>query len=284
MNKRLLFKCFISFAFLLFFTILLPLTDFNTVSVKAASIDPEKNGDYRLNLKSITLVKGKIHQLKVYNLSESAKLFFKSDDEEIASVSEDGTITANKVGDTVVTVTIKDEANVTTLECKVTVGLPAFSVKLTRSRIILGVDKTDFLNAILKPSNTFEDARFSSNDSSIASVSIGGRVTAKKVGLTYAFAEIDVLNADGSRRYSRCTVIVTSSDDASLVENYFSNHLELDLIAEDDLNKALDEFFNTKYDPASATSVDKSLNRFLDDKFDLAKLSAQRDADIAKMQ
>lgn len=277
MKKKSLFKCYILFAFLLFITVLLPFTDFNIVSVQAASVDTAKNGDYKLNLKTITLVKSKTHTLKVYNLSENAKLFFKSNDDEIASVSVDGIITANKVGDTIIKVTIKDGLTVTPLECEVTVGLPAFSVKLTRSRIILGVDKTDFLNAILKPSNTFESARFYSNDSSIASVSIGGRVSAKKIGLTYLFADIEATDSDGFRRYSRCTVIVTTSDDASLVEDYFSNHPELDLIAEDDLNKALDDFFNTKYDPSSSTSVEKSLNRYLDDMFTLSKY-------IAKMQ
>ncbi len=282
MKRKLLCKCFISFGLLLLLTFVFPYHYLNPNTAQAASIDTEKNDGYRLNLKSITLVKGKSFTLKVYNTNENAKIVFKSDDQEIASVSSDGTITANKVGSTVVTATIKDGASITNLTCDVTVGLPAFSVKLTRSRIVLGLDKTDFLTVILKPSNTVEAARFSSNDPTIAYVSTGGRVTAKKVGLTYLFAEIDASNVDGTRKNSRCTVIVTSKDDAPLVEAYFKDHPELDYIPEDDLVKALDDFFNGKYSASSQTSVVNSLDSFLDEKFNLAKLRSTREADLAK--
>lgn len=282
MKKNLLCKCLITFGLLLFLTFLLPFTSLHQITAQAASIDTEKNDGYRLNLKSITLVKGKTFTLKAYNLSDSAKVNFKSDDQEIASVSSDGTITANKVGSTIITATIKDGANVTNLPCDVTVGLPAFSIKLTRSRIVIGLDKTDFLSVILKPSNTVEAARFSSKDPSIASVSTGGRVTARKSGLTFLFAEIDATNVDGNRKYSRCTVIVTSQEDAPLLEAYFNDHPELDMIAEDDLVKALDEFFNVKYSASSSTSLVSSLNSFLEDKFSLAKLRETREAELSK--
>jgi len=284
MKNKLLSKCIILLGFLLFFTFLIPFTGFNVSTVKAASIEPEKNDVYRLNLKSRTLVKGKSFTLKVYNLGDNAKLMFKSDDDEIASVSDDGTITANKVGTTIITVTIKDGGLITPLTCDITVGLPAFSVKLTKSRIIIGLGNTDFLNVILKPSNTVEDARFSSNDSSVAYVSTGGRLSAKNYGLTYVFAEIDAPNLDGSRKYSRCTVIVTSEDDASLLEKYFNDHPELDYISEDSFTNAIDYYFNVKYDPTSSTSFVTSFNHYLDEKFDLSKLSAQRDSDLEKIQ
>ena len=279
MKSRLLSKCFLTLGLLLFLTLLMPLT-----KASAASIDNEKNDSYRLNLKSITLVKGKSFPLKVYNLGENAKVLFKSDNPDIASITEDsGIISANKVGTAVVTVTIKDGAYPVSLTCDVTVGLPAFSVKLTKSRIILGVDKSDYLSVILKPINTIETAKFSIKDYNIASVSANGRITAKKAGLTYAFAEIDATNVDGTPRYSRCTVIVTSSEDAPKLEEYFNSHPEFDFINDDELNKALDEYFNTKYDPTSSTALDKSLNKFLDDKFNLANYKAQRDAALAKM-
>lgn len=279
MKKKLLCKCLITFGFLLFFTFLLP---FTSAKATTTSNENEKN-DYRLNLKSITLVKDKSYTLKVYNSGDD-KVLFKSSDVEIASVSEDGVITANKVGTTVVTATVIDGANKIPLTCDVTVGLPAFSVKLTKSRVVLGLDGTDFLNVILKPSNTVENARFSSKDSSIVSVSPAGRLTAKKYGLTYVFAMIEASYSDGTPKYSRCAVIVTSPTDAPILDAYFSNHPELDYISEDDLTKALDEYFNTKYDPNSSTSLDKSLNRYLDDKFNLADYRAKRDADLAKIQ
>lgn len=272
MNKKFFCKCFITLGLLLFFTTLF--TNLSAGTARAAAIDVGKNEDYRLNLKSVTLVRGTSFTLKVYNLDENVKVSFKSNDPEIASVSDDGVITGNKVGNTVVTATIKD----VTLTCDVLVGPPAFSIKITKSRIVLALNNTDYLNVILKPSNTVETAKFSSYDSSIVCVSAGGRITAKKFGLTYIFAEIQ---GDGNRKFSRCTVIVTSNqDDASALDTYFSDHPELDLIPEDDFTKALDNFFNVTYSADSATSLVNSLNSYLNDKFDLKGLRS----DLAKIQ
>ncbi len=279
MKNNLFRKCFLSFGLFLLLSLLISFSDLNVTMVQAASTNGiEKSDDYRLNLKSVSIVKGKTFALKVYNVNENAKVTFKSGDAEVASVSDDGVITANKIGNTAVTVTIKAGTQTSTLTCDVTVGPPAFSVKLTRSRLVIGLDKSDFLNVILKPTNTVEYARFSSYDYNIASVSIGGRVTGKQLGLTYLFAVIDATDSDGSQKYSRCTVIVTSSDNAPLLEAYFADHPELDLIAQDQLDTALNNFFNVKYDASSSTSLVGSLNRYLDDKFNLSELKKQYDS------
>jgi hypothetical protein len=279
MKNYLFRKCFLSFGLFLILSLLISFSNLNVTTVQAASTNGiEKSDDYRLNLKSVSIVKGKTFALKVYNVNENAKVTFKSGDAEVASVSDDGVITANKIGNTAVTVTIKAGTQTSTLTCDVTVGPPAFSVKLTRSRLVIGLDKSDFLNVILKPTNTVEYARFSSYDYNIASVSIGGRVTGKQLGLTYLFAVIDATDSDGSQKYSRCTVIVTSSDNAPLLETYFADHPELDLIAQDQLDTALNNFFNVKYDASSSTSLVGSLNRYLDDKFNLSELKKQYDS------
>ncbi|MHB8128111.1 MAG: Ig-like domain-containing protein [Mobilitalea sp.] len=281
MIKKLISKCLLTLGLLLFFTLLMPLTSYNTgtAQAKETSID-EKKDDYRLNLKSRTLVKGKSFTLKAYNLSENAKISFKSDDPEIASVSDDGDITAKNVGTAIVTVTIKDGSNPTSsLPCEITVGPPAFSVKITKSRIILGgIDKTDSLNVILKPSNTAEDARFSSKNQAIAYISSGGRVTAKNYGMTYLFAEIDATSSDGKPKFAYCSVIVTNSEDAPLLETFFNDHPELNALSETDLLNALEEFFNTKYDGTTTTSIANGLDRFLNNKFESAFLTAKEAA------
>ncbi len=290
MIKKILRKCLITLGLLLFFTLLLPFTSYNVATAQAGSIDKEKNDGYRLNLKSNTLVKGKSFTLKVYNLSPNTKISFKSDDPEIASVNDEGMVTANKVGNTIITVTIKDGINPPSLPCEITVGPPALSIKLTRSRIILGLDSTDMLKVILKPSNTAEDARFSSFDQSIVYVSTGGRITAKKSGLTYLFAEIDALNLDGTRKFAVCSVIVTSTEDAPLLDAYLNEHQELNTISELDLAKAMDDFFNGNYDTAlikdtkiedvGKSALVNNLNRYLEATFDLtairAEIAAQR--------
>jgi len=278
--KKFFYKCILTLGLSLVFTLLMPFFDINSSTVQAFSVETGKREDYRLNLRSITLVKGKSYPLKVYNLPEKAQVSFKSDDKEIASVNDEGVITANKVGSTVIRVLV----NETELTCEVTVGPPAFSIKLTKSRLIIGLDKSDFLNVILKPTNTVEVARFSSKDPSIASVSAGGRITAKKLGLTYVFAEIDATDSTGARRYDTCTVIVTHPDEVPLLEDYFNSHPELDMVGKDELTAALDEFFNSYYQKEASGSLISNLNSYLDSKFNLAQLQAAREAMIAKYQ
>lgn len=276
--KKKLCKCLIALGLVLLFTSLIPFS-----AAKATTVEVDKENGYKLNIQSTTLVKGSTYALKVYNLNEGAKVIYKSDDEEVASV-DNGVITANKVGTTTIKATVKDGITITNLSCNVTVGLPAFSVKLTKSKIILGLDKTDLLNVILKPSNTVESARFSSYDSSLVSVSIGGRITAKKIGLSYVFAEIEATNADGTRKYSACTVIVVKPEDVTALETYFNDHPELDYADPVELNKAYFEFFNSKYNPETTTSLINSLNSYLDEKFGLGKLKETRDKDLARIQ
>lgn len=271
--KKFFHKCLISMGLLLLLALLMP-----NSSVKAAE------NDYRLITKSITLVKGKSFALRFYNLENAkATLTFKSDDPEIASVTDDGIIIANRVGNTVVTATIKVDDTVTSLTCNVMVGPPAFSVKIAKSRIIIGVDEASFLDIILKPSNTFESAKYSSYDSSVASVSPGGRIKGKKFGLTYVFALIEAVDGNGERKYDRCTVIVTAPEDAHLLTNYFNEHPELYLIPEADLTSFLDSFFNDSNNASSTTSLVDNLNRCLDEKFDLTKLRKAFADSLARM-
>lgn len=266
----------ISFGLLLFFTLLIPQSPGYVRSVQAANLDKEnKVADYRLNLKNITLVINKSYTLKAYNLGEDAKVSFKSNDSEIASVNDEGTITANKVGTTVITVNVKDGNNSVPLTCDITVGPPAFSVRFTKSRIILGLDKSDLLKVILKPTNTAEVATFSTYNEDIASVSPGGKVTAKKLGLTYLFGHIDTKETIGFNKFATCTLIVTNPEDVTPLETYFNEHLELDQLPTSELYDALIEFFNGNSEKeaiassASPGSLVESIDKFLNEKFDL---------------
>lgn len=172
-----------------------------------APAEEEVKNEIKLNVKTKSLVKGKSYALKVYNLTESQKVYFKSNDASIVSVDEEGNITANAVGSTFVTVTVKDGAKqVASLQCDITVGPPAVSVKLIRSEITLSVGKKTTLKTILQPNNTVEEVKFCSYDPLIATVSAGGRVIAKEVGVTYIYAGID------NGKYDLCKVVVVSED------------------------------------------------------------------------
>jgi hypothetical protein len=280
-------KCLTMLGLFLFLAVIGPVAVFPATVAQASTpgSDKDKN-DYRLNLKSITLVKGKTFTLKAYNLNEKAKINFKSDDQEIASVSEDGLITANKVGNTIITATIKDGSGSTSLACDVTVGPPAVSIKWTQSRIILGIDNVDTLRVILKPSNTAEDARFSSFDPSLVSISTGGRVTARDYGMTFVFAGIDATDSDGMPKYATCSVIVTSQENAPLLEKYFNDHPELDLIPQESFTISLLKFFNSGSNNSESKSLVDSLKRYLNEEYDLEayrKAWEEREAALSKL-
>lgn len=253
MKKKIILKGIISLGLLLFLAFNPHIMPVSVNIAQASEVD--KIGEVRLNLKSVTLATGKSFTLRVYNLDKDAKVSFKSANPEIASVSETGVITGNKVGTTTITVTIKRGFNSTTLTCDVTVGPPAFSVKLIHSRIIIGIDQNFLLEALIKPVNTVEAVKFSSKNPAIATVSTGGRVTAKKVGMTYVFAEIDATNQDGTRKFSSCSVIVTKPEDVEPLNKYFEDHPELGLIPEIELSNALFKFFNSLEAPVDYTGT-----------------------------
>ncbi len=72
MNKKFLCRCLISLGLLLFFTFLPQIMPTSVSIARASDIEKEKNNEYRLNLRAITLVNGKSFTLKVYNLEKDA--------------------------------------------------------------------------------------------------------------------------------------------------------------------------------------------------------------------
>lgn len=159
--------------------------------------------ELKLNVKTKALVIEKTYSLKVYNLAENQTVTFKSDHPEFASVDENGLVSANAVGTAIITATVKNATRtVAQLECVITVGPPAISVKLTQPTIILMNGRKALLKTILQPLNTVENVKFSSLDNLVASVSSAGRITARSIGTTYLVAAID------NGKYDTCQVIV----------------------------------------------------------------------------
>lgn len=211
MKKVNLFKK-LSIAFwILCFTLLIPLPGtFKAASARTVSTNSateEKPSEVKLNVKKKSLVTDTSYTLVLYNLSDAYKVSFKSSDSDIASVDKHGEVTALKVGEATITVTVKDGLKtVQTLTCDITVGVPAVSIKFSKASITLVVGKSSLLESIISPNNTVEEAKFSSADPTIATVSSSGRITAKSVGTTYVFGTL----ANG--QFARISVTVVEED------------------------------------------------------------------------
>ena len=186
-------------------------------SAEVSDTPEETKPAIKLNVKTKFLVKEKSYALKVYNVSDGCSIVFKSDNPEIASVNEEGLVTAKTVGTAVITVLVKDSSKIiATLQCEIIVGPPAVSIKLVRTEITLSVGKRTTLKTILQPNNTVEEAKFYSYDPEVAAVSAGGRITAKSPGTTYIYVGID------NGKYDLCKVTVVEkdlSDDSDTTEN-----------------------------------------------------------------
>ena len=214
-------KPFILFG-LICLTMLIPLPGaYNTVkaasNVSISSVSTEeKQTEIKLNVKKKSLVTDTSYTLVLYNLNDAYKVTFKSSDNDIASVDKEGVVTALKVGDAVITVTVKDgNKTIQTLTCDITVGVPAVKISFDKPSITLVVGKSSLLEPIISPNNTVEEAKFSSMDTSIATVSSSGRITAKSAGTTYIFGTL----ANGKFAKISVTVVEDDSPTSSSASN-----------------------------------------------------------------
>lgn len=200
MKHKCLCKGIITLCLLLCFSITSPF--FFTTPLTAYAAEAE----IKLNVKTKTIVKGKEYALKVYNLTENQTVSFKSDDESVASVDANGLVTALAVGTARITVTVTnmETKELSNLQCDIIVGPPAISIQLSRSNYNLTIGQRVFIEKILQPLNTVEDAKFLSLDKNVATVSTGGFITAKNTGSTFIIAQID------NGAVAVCQVVVTA--------------------------------------------------------------------------
>ncbi|MBD5369380.1 MAG: leucine-rich repeat protein [Bacteroides sp.] len=104
-----------------------------------------------------------------------------SANEEVATVDEEGTVTAVTVGETIVTATA---SNGVKAECKVTViPVVATGLEMSVTEMDLFVGASNELDAIIEPENTTDKTvTWSSSDEAIVTVDSEGNVTALAVG------------------------------------------------------------------------------------------------------
>ncbi len=178
--------------------------DSETVPVSGVSLD----------VKTLSLNKGDTRKLTAKVLPENANnknVSFKSSKSEVATVSEDGTVTAIAKGDTVITVTTEDGQFTDT--CAVVVTDTDTdkieSISLTPKSVSLNIGETKALTVTVSPNTANADSCiFRSSAEDIATVSDSGVVTGVKEGT----AIITVTTSDGSLSDSSTVTVVKNSD------------------------------------------------------------------------
>ena len=180
----------------------------------------------RMLAKSITLNKTEVSlevtqtiTLKATVLPESTYnkvVTWKSSDETIATVDENGVVIAVKLGEATITATTTDGTNLSA-SCKVTVkSTLATSITLDKTEIELEATQTATISATILPElTTNKTVTWKSSDEKIATVDVNGVVTAVKVGE----AIITATTVDGSNLSASCRVIVMPTQATSITLN-----------------------------------------------------------------
>lgn len=178
-----------------------------------------------LDKSEISLVKGDTYKLATTfspdNSYENTE--WSSDNTDVATVSEDGTVTAVDKGEAVITV---KTSNGLTASCTVTVANTAKGISLDKTDEKVDVGKSFTLAATLTPSDAEEKITWSSDNTDVATVSENGTVTAISKGTAVITAETE----SGFKAECTVTVLVPSTEislDKSEVELYKDNTLLL---------------------------------------------------------
>ena len=122
----------------------------------------------------------------------------------VATVGNDGKVTAVSAGTATITVTTEDGGKTAT--CAVTVTIPVTGVSLNKTELTLPAGGTETLIATVTPDDaTDKSVTWSSSNPAVATVGNDGKVTAVSVGT----ATITVTTVDGGKT-ATCAVTVTN--------------------------------------------------------------------------
>ena len=164
-----------------------------------------------LNKSEMTLTEGKSETLAATVTPENAEnksITWSSNNEAVAIVDVNGTVTAKSAGTAVITAT---STNGKSAGCTVTVEkkqIPVTEVRLSESTVGIVEGSTYKLTATVLPENTTDskNVSWSSNNEAVATVDANGNVTAKRAGT----AVITATSTNG--KSAGCTVTVSKKE------------------------------------------------------------------------
>lgn len=142
----------------------------------------------KLNHTVLTIIKG--HQASIIADVQPTNatyrdVIFSSEDEDIATIDEDGLITAVEVGNVWVWAKAKDNSG-KSARCYVTVmdPIPATGINVADKKVVLIPGEKKLMNYTIKPTNSTDDVTWTSGEESIATVDGTGLITAHRTGTT----------------------------------------------------------------------------------------------------
>ena len=167
----------------------------------------------KLNRSSLSLTEGETATLNATVKPDNAtdkSVKWTSSDTNIASVSEEGLVTAVAPGSADITATTVDGG--LTASCKVSVIVPVTGVSLNISSVEILEEARETLIATVEPANaTNQSVTWKTSDETIASVTQNGKVTGNNVGT----ALITVTTKDGGYTAS-CSVTIKDNISGSV--------------------------------------------------------------------
>lgn len=168
----------------------------------------------KITKSQVTIQKGKTKQLKAkfYPQYSSAKVKWSSSNNKIATINSKGLIKAKKAGK--VTITAKVNSKIKS-SCKITVLNQPKSIKLNKSTAIIRKGDTLKLKYTVKPKNAYVNVKWTSSDTSVATVNAKGVV----VGVSTGTAKITATTSNGKRAVCTVTVKLPLANSVKLSKN-----------------------------------------------------------------
>lgn len=168
-----------------------------------------------LDKSELTLIQGEVADLiaEITPVDATFKeVQWSSSNPQVASVDENGRVTAKAIGFADITVTTLDGSFKDS--CRVAVvDVPVDGVRINRDTLIMESGKHHRIVAVVYPGNsTFKDVLWTSSDENIAVVDKTGNITAKAAGVV----KISAQTIDG-RYIGECTVFVFENNKKSIV-------------------------------------------------------------------
>lgn len=138
--------------------------------------------DLKLNKTSRNILTRRSYDFDVVGASKDAVITWKSSDEKVATVDEDGVVTGITKGEAKITCTVKDGGKTVKLTATAKIRKPSVKIVIKNKIDELKVGKKYDLNRKLTPSTSNDVTTWTTSDKSIATVDKNGVVKAKKNG------------------------------------------------------------------------------------------------------